>query len=92
MSEIRMNAGYIITDSVFIGETEFVIGVNSTAHGTMFVTWECKDRDNFFWGHYMSSRRAAEQDLLDRAGNELQFQMAYEPKRPNNKDKERERK
>ncbi len=28
---IRMNAGYIITDSVHVGEAEFVLGVHSTA-------------------------------------------------------------
>ena len=49
--EIRTNAGYIITDSVHIGESEFVIGISSSARETQFVTWECKNKDNYFWGH-----------------------------------------
>ncbi|MDD4509296.1 MAG: hypothetical protein PHY23_00010 [Oscillospiraceae bacterium] len=87
MSE-RINAGYVITDSVFIGDSEFVIGANSTSLGTMYVTWQCKDGDNYFWGHYLSDRRAAEKDLLDRAGNELRLQRQQEQK---SKNKERER-
>ena len=37
--DIRTNAGYIITDCVHIGETEFVLGVHAN-HPDMFVTWE----------------------------------------------------
>lgn len=87
MSE-RINAGYIITDSIFIGDSEFVIGANGTSLGTMYVTWQCKDGDNYFWGHYLSDRKAAEKDLLDRAGNELRLQMQKDQK-PKNKERER---
>lgn len=71
--DVRMNAGYIITDSIHIGETEFVIGVSVSAPA-QFVTWECKEGSNYYWGHYMSGRMAAEKDLLERAGRELEFQ------------------
>ena len=69
-SNVRMNAGYIITDSIHIGETEFVIGVHST-QPNMFVTWACRNGDNYFWGHYLTSRDAAEHDLVDRAKEQL---------------------
>ena len=69
-TNIRMNAGYIITDSIHIGETEFVIGVHST-QPNMFVTWACRNGDNYFWGHYLTSRDAAEHDLVDRAKDQL---------------------
>ena len=69
-SNVRMNAGYIITDSIHIGETEFVIGVHST-QPNMFVTWACRNGDNYFWGHYLTSRDAAEHDLVDRAKDQL---------------------
>lgn len=49
--EPRTNADYLITDSIHIGKTEFVIGENQTRFGTMYVTWECKNGDNYFWGH-----------------------------------------
>ena len=71
-TNIRMNAGYIITDSIHIGETEFVIGVHST-QPNMFVTWACRNGDNYFWGNYLTSRDAAEHDLVDRAKDQLQL-------------------
>ena len=67
---LRMNAGYIITDSIHIGETEFVIGIHSTYPGK-FVTWACKNGDNYFWGHYLTSREDAERDIVDRAKDQL---------------------
>ena len=72
----RENEGYVITDSIHIGSTEFVIGQKDTRFGTMYVTWQCKGRDYYFWGHYMNSRQAAEQDLLTRAQQELERQTA----------------
>lgn len=49
--EMRTNAGYTITDSVNIGKAEFVIGEMPNAPAP-FVTWECKNGNNYFWGHY----------------------------------------
>lgn len=72
MSNLRMNAGYIITDSLHIGETEFVIGVHATYPGK-FVTWACKNNDNYYWGHYLNSREDAERDIVDRARDQLQL-------------------
>lgn len=69
---IRMNAGYVITGSIHVGDVEFVIGTSSTAP-SQFVTWECKGGDNYYWGHYMSDELAAVGDLLERAGQELEF-------------------
>ena len=39
----KINKGYIITDSVHVGDTEFVLGV-SMHEPNQFVTWECKER------------------------------------------------
>lgn len=75
MMEQRINEGYVITDSIHIGDAEFVIGENKTKYGTLYVTWRCKDRDNFFWGHYLNDRKAAEKDLLSRAEEELDRQI-----------------
>lgn len=87
---MRMNAGYIITDSIHIGDTEFVIGVDSTVPNS-FVTWECKNGNNYFWGHYLSDRKAAERDLLERAGRELRYQSIGQEKEQKTKTRERER-
>ena len=72
----RMNAGYIITDSVHVGNTEFVLGVSNTV-SSQFVTWVCKDGRNYDWGHYFSDMLAATKDLLDRANQELEFCMNH---------------
>lgn len=88
--ELRMNAGFIITDSIHIGDTEFVIGVHSTVPNS-FVTWGCKDGNNYFWGHYLSDRKAAEHDLLERAGRELEYQSPKQAREQKMKKRERER-
>lgn len=71
---IRINAGYIITDSVHVGETEFVMGVHSKAP-SQSVTWACKNGTDYFWGHYFSDPLLAMKDLLARANQELAFCM-----------------
>lgn len=86
----RTNAGYTITDSIFIGKAEFVIGHNPSFPAP-YVTWECKDGNNYFWGHYLSERKAAEKDLLDRAQTELRLQEQQKPPQTENKDKGKER-
>ena len=89
--EIRTNAGYINTDSVHIGESEFVIGISSSARETQFVTWECKNKDNYFWGHYMTDRRAAEQDLVQRAADRLSLLATLENHQADRPPKKKER-
>lgn len=71
---LRINEGYIITDSVHIGLTEFVLGVHSTAP-SQFVTWACKGGNDYYWGHYHSDMLAATKDFLERATQELEFCM-----------------
>ena len=66
---MRENQGYHITDSIQIGDVEFVAGELAAAPNS-YVTWECKNGDDYFWGHYFSDRLAAKRDLLERAGHE----------------------
>ena len=68
----RNNAGFQIIDSIFIGDSEFVLGVNK-ANPTMYVTWKCADGYNYYWGHYHSDQIAAKRDLLKRANEELNY-------------------
>lgn len=88
MNNTRENAGYVITDSVHIGDAEFVIGQNK-AEPPMYVTWQCKNGDNYFWGHYITERKAAEKDLLERAGRELELQSGQRLKLTKQKRYER---
>ena len=67
---MRKNAGYTIVESICIGKLEFVLGESST-DPAQYVTWACKNGDNYFWGHYMTDKLAALRDLLDRASEEL---------------------
>ena len=88
--DLRINAGYIITDSIHVGNTEFVLGVSEQAKA-QFVTWECKDGKNYFFGHYHSDLLVAIKDLLERAGQELEYQMNRQEQMKNHhRDKERE--
>ena len=69
-TSMRKNAGYIITESICVGNVEFVLGENAAAPAH-FVTWECKGGNNYYWGHYMTNKLTALRDLLDRAGQAL---------------------
>ena len=67
----RSNVGYLITNAICIGDTEYVLGENPDAPAR-FATWACRDGDYYYWGHYTNDRLAALRDLLDRAGQKLQ--------------------
>lgn len=69
----RINAGYEIIKSLPIGSTEFVFGQNIHTPA-QFVTWECKDGKDYFWGHYFSSKEKAMEDLYERAEDEARGQ------------------
>ncbi len=62
----RTNIGYKIIDSIHIAGTEFVIGYNPKA-SVPYAIWECLNGDNFYLGHYVNDRTAAERNLLKRA-------------------------
>lgn len=79
---VRMNAGYSITDSIHIGDVEFVLGVSST-EPSMFVTWQCSD-GSYYWGHYLSELLEAKQDLLKRASGELERLRRYSAPKESN--------
>ena len=70
----RINEGYAITDSIQVGETEFVFG-KLDGKIPMYVTWACKGGNNYYWGHYFSDPLEAKKDLLGRASEELEYQM-----------------
>lgn len=46
--EQRICAGYVITQSIKVKETEFVLGEHPKTG--MCATWQCKNSDNYFWG------------------------------------------
>ncbi len=73
MMEQRANEGYIITDSIHVGDVEFVIGENETQYGTMFVTWRCSNGTDYYWGHYFNDLFAAQKDLVARAQEEVKY-------------------
>ena len=71
MMDYRENAGYIITDSCHVGDSEFVLGVHLTAP-QQFVTWKSSNRTDYDWGHYFSDLFSAQKDLVARAQEEVQ--------------------
>lgn len=76
MQDKRTNAGYEIIQSIPVGNTEFVLG-ESHGGGAKYVTWECKDGTNYFWGHYFMERENAVNDLYDRVENEVAFKRKF---------------
>lgn len=72
--EQRECAGYIITQSIKVKDSEFVLGEHPKKD--MYVIWRCKDGDNYFWGHYTSNRYEALKDLFQRAEREIDYLAA----------------
>lgn len=68
----RKNAGYIITNSITIGDSEIVLGVHETRPNA-FVTWECTDQNNYFWGHYFNNLVSAQKDFCVRGVQKAEF-------------------
>lgn len=67
---LRINEGYIITDSIHIGEYEFVLGVSQHIAND-FVTWRCNNGSYYYWGHYHTDLFSAEKDLVERAAEKV---------------------
>ena len=87
--EQRECAGYIITQSIKVKDSEFVLGEHPKKD--MYVTWRCKDGDNYFWGHYTSNRYDALKDLCQRAEKEIDNLAAIGEIPPITSKKEQER-
>ena len=77
----RKNAGYIITNSITIGESEIVLGVHETKPD-MFVTWECNNKTDYYWGHYFTSLLTAQRDFFERGLDKVRFYEHHKPKKP----------
>ena len=65
----RINAGYTIIETVRIADDlEVVLGKNATSFGDVYVTWQCGNGSDYFWGHYFKcDYAAARKDLFRRA-------------------------
>ncbi|MCL6457809.1 MAG: hypothetical protein K6T85_07370 [Gorillibacterium sp.] len=69
--EQEIHAGYMITDRLTVGNTEFVIGQRKEVP-VQFVTWKCrKGEKGYFWGHYLDDRLTALEDLCNRSLAEI---------------------
>ena len=68
----RENAGYVITDSVNVGEYELVIGERKSAPAP-YVCWYCKDGSRYFWGDYCSTRSVALKSLCKRIDSTIRL-------------------
>lgn len=80
----EINAGYVITDRLTIGNTEFVIGQNENAPAK-FVTWKCnKGEKNYYWGHYCNDRMTALEDLCNRALDEIHYLRSLQQEKDTN--------
>ena len=82
--EKEINAGYVITDRLTVGNAEFVIGQRNEAPAK-FVTWKCKKGEkDYYWGHYCSDRLTALEDLCNRALDEIHYLRSLRQEKDNN--------
>lgn len=72
MGDKRINAGFEIINAIPVGNAEFVLGRN-IKNPNSFVTWECKGKNDYFWGHYTDSLLKATKDLCQRAMDEVLY-------------------
>lgn len=91
--EQRNCAGYVITQSIKVKDTEFVLGEHPKTG--MCATWQCKNGDDYFWGHYCTNKYDALKDLCQRAAQEIDYLSSIGAIPPvaskKEKNKERER-
>lgn len=72
----QINEGYTIIESVTVGSARFVIGENMNNLAAPYVTWQANiknDPDNFFWGHYCSTKMGAIADFGMRIAREAEY-------------------
>jgi hypothetical protein len=69
--EQRSCVGYVITQSVKVNNAEFVLGEHPITG--MCATWQCKNGDNYFWGHYYPNKYDALKDLCKRVSQEVDY-------------------
>ena len=67
---MRMYDNCIITDSIHIGEAEFVLGVSTTAPG-QFITWKCRDTKHYGEPQRFTALADAQKSVIQRAQEEL---------------------
>ncbi len=89
----RKNEGYIITNAITIGDSEIVLGVHET-HPNMFVTWECNNKNDYYWGHYYTDLVTAQKDFCKRGFDKARLYenktfATEKPKKPKEKEAER---
>ena len=68
----QVNEGYVIIESVTVGNARFVIGENPNNQAAPYVTWQANvknDPNNFFWGHYCATKLGAVADLSRKKPN-----------------------
>ena len=67
---MRIYDNCIITDSIHIGDTEFVLGVSTTKPG-QFITWKCREKVYYDEAQYFSVLAEAQKSVVQRAQEEI---------------------
>lgn len=80
----RENAGYVITNSIKIASLEIVMGEADGNNGKKYVTWQCRNGNDYNHGHYYDNKLDAKADFCKRVLTETAFQKSIEPKNHDN--------
>ena len=68
--EWRKNQGFIIVNQITVGGAEFVLGVHEK-NPNSFVTWQCKDKDDYFGDIILQICLRHKKDFCRRALDEI---------------------
>lgn len=81
---MRIYDNCIITDSIHVGDTEFVLGVSMT-HPGQFFTWKCRNKTHYDDAQRFITLADAQKSVVQRAQEEIarmeQLAVDQSPKR-----------
>ena len=77
MGEIKTHVGYQIIETVKINDVEFVLGEKFNSVCSKYVTWYCKNNEDYNFGHYFNDKQKAQLNLYNRALKELGFRVKF---------------
>ena len=74
----RENVGYVITNSIKIASLEIVMGEADSKDGKKYVTWQCRNGNDYNHGHYYDNELNAKADFCKRVLTETAFLKSME--------------
>ena len=81
--EKRENVGYFIKESMKIGSLEIVLGEKDDQNSKKYVTWQCRNGNDYNHGHYYDNELDAKADFCQRGLQEIAYSKSFTPEKNN---------